>query len=100
MPTLPKPNENNEPRPEQAGRPDDEPRSLDRSTVSALKRSEAEPQISGIEQPRARFADPFERWGLLPMHAREIFRNQGGPDLPPEYRDWIDQYYRRLNARR
>jgi hypothetical protein len=34
------------------------------------------------------------------MHAREVFRNDGGGDVPPYYRDWIDQYYRRLNAQR
>jgi len=37
------------------------------------------------------------RWGDLPVHVRELFRAQGGADLPPHYRDWIDAYYRRLN---
>ena len=40
-----------------------------------------------------------ERWGELPPRVREIFRSQGGGDLPTQYRDWIDSYYRRLNKR-
>jgi hypothetical protein len=40
------------------------------------------------------------RWGDLPVHVRELFRAQGGADLPPHYRDWIDAYYRRLNRDR
>ena len=26
-----------------------------------------------------------------------MFRNKGSDDLPVQYRDWIDAYYRRLN---
>jgi hypothetical protein len=33
----------------------------------------------------------------LPVHARDVFRTQGGRDLPPRYRDAIDGYYRRLS---
>lgn len=40
-----------------------------------------------------------ERWGELPPRVREVFRSQGGGDLPTQYRDWIDSYYRRLNQR-
>jgi hypothetical protein len=40
-----------------------------------------------------------DRWGDLPVHVRELFRAQGGGDLPPRYRDWIDSYYRRSNQR-
>jgi hypothetical protein len=43
--------------------------------------------------------DERERWGDLPIQVREVFRNEGGADLPPQYRDWIDAYYRRLNQR-
>lgn len=39
-----------------------------------------------------------DRWGDLPVHVRELFRAQGGGDLPPRYRDWIDAYYKRLNG--
>jgi len=44
--------------------------------------------------------DDAGEWGFLPERMQERFRNQGGDDLPPRYRDWIDAYYRRLNARR
>jgi hypothetical protein len=40
-----------------------------------------------------------DRWGDLPEHAREVFRMQGGGDLPPRYREWIDAYYKRLNQK-
>lgn len=40
-----------------------------------------------------------EAWGELPIHVRDVFRAEGGPSMPPRYRDWIDAYYRRLNAR-
>ena len=40
-----------------------------------------------------------ERWGDLPTHVRDLFRTEGGGDMPPQYRDWIDAYYRRLNQR-
>ncbi len=41
--------------------------------------------------------DSPERWGDLPIHVRDLFRTEGGGDMPPRYRDWIDAYYRRLN---
>lgn len=41
--------------------------------------------------------DTRDRWGDLPVHARDVFRNEGGRDMPVQYRDWIDEYYRRLN---
>lgn len=40
--------------------------------------------------------DGNDRWGDLPVRAREVFRVEGASDLPPQYRDWIDGYYRRL----
>jgi hypothetical protein len=40
-----------------------------------------------------------ERWGDLPVHARDVFRTEGGGDMPVQYRDWIDAYYRRLNKK-
>jgi hypothetical protein len=42
---------------------------------------------------------PVEKWGELPPHVRDVFRAQGGGDLPAPYRDWIDAYYRRLSKR-
>jgi hypothetical protein len=43
--------------------------------------------------------DARDRWGDLPIQVRDVFRNEAGSDLPPQYRDWIDAYYRRLNQR-
>lgn len=40
--------------------------------------------------------DDADRWGDLPVHVRDVFRHGGSDDLPPQYRDWIDAYYRRL----
>ena len=44
-------------------------------------------------------SDTRERWGDLPQHARDVFRSEGGRDMPVQYRDWIDAYYRRLNQK-
>ena len=38
-----------------------------------------------------------DEWGMLPAKVQEIFRNEGAGDVPVQYRDWIDAYYRRLN---
>lgn len=45
-------------------------------------------------------ADDANRWGELPVRYREVFRNQGGEDLPVQYREWIDAYHRRLSKSR
>lgn len=42
-------------------------------------------------------AGGLERWGALPQHAQNVFRSEGGTELPAQYRDWIDAYHRRLN---
>jgi hypothetical protein len=47
----------------------------------------------------ANTSDTRERWGDLPQHARDVFRSEGGRDMPVQYRDWIDAYYRRLNQK-
>ena len=52
---------------------------------------------SGPSTPRGEDAN---RWGELPTRVQETFRNQGKDDLPLQYRDWIDSYYRRLNRTR
>lgn len=41
-----------------------------------------------------------DAWGELPTRVRQVFRSEGGQDLPVQYRDWIDAYYRRLNETR
>lgn len=38
-----------------------------------------------------------DEWGMLPAKVQEIFRNEGAGEVPVQYRDWIDAYYRRLN---
>jgi hypothetical protein len=51
------------------------------------------------EQGDPRSLDPnADTWGMLPAKVQEIFRNEGAEDLPVQYRDWIDAYYKRLNA--
>jgi len=40
-----------------------------------------------------------DKWGELPVYARDLFRAEGGLDLPARYREWIEAYYRRLNSR-
>lgn len=54
----------------------------------------------GSESELARTINDLDRWGDLPVHARDVFRTEGGGDMPARYRDWIDSYYRRLNERR
>src|SRR5688572_18616251 len=54
----------------------------------------------GLETGRASQDRSNERWGELPETVRDLFRTEGGGELPPEYRDWIDAYYRRLNRER
>ena len=57
-------------------------------------------QAPGSEAGNPLHAGPGgEQWGNLPIHLRELFRAEGGEQLPPRYRDWIDTYYRRLNRR-
>ncbi len=51
---------------------------------------------SGAKEQLSKMADG-ERWGDLPIQVRDVFRVEGGGDLPPRYRDWIDAYYRRMN---
>lgn len=36
------------------------------------------------------------RWGDLPVQVRELFRNPDTDRLPPRYRRWIEDYYRRV----
>lgn len=52
---------------------------------------------SGDAVQRAKDKD---KWGMLPERVRATFQNQGGEELPAQYRDWIDAYYRRLGERR
>ena len=72
--------------------PQDSPGDQDQNQAGQL------PDLEGVEKvPPGQEAD---RWGELPLRVREVFRAEGGGDLPARYRDWIDAYYRRLNRRR
>ncbi|MDP6538187.1 MAG: hypothetical protein QF903_06215 [Planctomycetota bacterium] len=86
----PQPSEQN-PQPSD-GQPDD-PRAADdpeRTNIAG-----ADPRSSATDEASAIGA--ADRWGDLPVHVRDLFRYEGGHGMPPEYRDWIDSYYRRLN---
>ncbi|MCE9595278.1 MAG: hypothetical protein K8S98_13910 [Planctomycetes bacterium] len=69
------------------------------------KDSKDESQRTGANPPNgpkgspSNPADARELWGELPEQARDVFRVQGGGDLPPRYRDFIDSYYRRMSRR-
>jgi hypothetical protein len=43
--------------------------------------------------------DSRDSWGYLPEHARDVFRTQGGGQMPARYREWIDAYYKKLNQK-
>ena len=54
------------------------------------------PRLDENGQP-VRPGNDADRWGSLPERVRQVFQNQMTDDLPLQYRDWIDSYYRRLN---
>ena len=73
----------------------EDPRSNQDSDMEGENRSAEEPgQEAGEAVPHG---DEADKWGQLPARQREIFRNQGRDELPVQYRDWIDAYYRRLS---
>jgi hypothetical protein len=89
--------------PQEEGRPKQEPpggkpESSRESDDRGVNR-EGDPQERAQEEPPD-VAPDADRWGDLPPRVQEIFRNQGRDDLPVQYRDWIDAYYRRLNRGR
>jgi hypothetical protein len=63
---------------------------------------ENRPSPPRVDEPGQPFApgQDSERWGNLPQRVRQVFQNQIRDDLPIQYRDWIDSYYRRLNKGR
>lgn len=69
-------------------REDDDPRNIEGDG----------PRPDETDAPPSR-GDLSERWGELPVHVRDVFRTEGGEDMPAEYRDWIDAYYKKLNER-
>jgi len=68
------------------------------STQPGQLRPGETPPASATESVRVG-ASGQERWGELPETTREVFRMQGGGDMPPRYREWIDAYYKRLNQK-
>ncbi len=57
------------------------------------------PRVDANGNPIEPGADA-DRWGTLPERVQQVFQNQITDDLPLQYRDWIDSYYRRLNRSR
>jgi hypothetical protein len=99
-PEAPKPSQGDEPKPGESkpkpqGEKRDEraPNPPSGTNLPAAPRTDA----SGNAIPAGQDA---ERWGTLPERVRLVFQNQITDDLPLQYRDWIDSYYRRLNRSR
>ena len=61
------------------------------------KKGDPKQDAGGQQEPRT---DDADRWGELPQRVRDTFRTQGRDELPAQYRDWIDAYYKRLNRTR
>jgi len=77
----------------------DDPKSPESDQPSDEKGGEnipSGPPQDGSTGPSQRAIDA-DKWGFLPERQRKTFRNQGRDDLPVQYRQWIDAYYRRLN---
>lgn len=89
----PKP-EGQEPQSAQSG----QPKSPREANTEPHQRPAGAPPGLATEKLNAEQAT--ERWGDLPQHVRDLFRTEGGGDMPLQYRDWIDSYYRRLNQKR
>jgi len=71
----------------------------DQASSAAARNSPARPPAGSATGDPQSGASPVDRWGELPLHARDVFRAQGGGDMPAQYRDWIDAYYRRMAKR-
>ena len=92
-----------QPKPEDGQKPDGEqPKPSDGRPDSPHASNDVGQNDPGVAPDSATGAAPAnpsgtDVWGNLPARKREIFRVKGGDDMPSEYRDWIDAYYRRLN---
>lgn len=84
-------------------KPDDKPGGQDPNNPEGDPKSDGENRESGAgkEGATASGANPSSEdgWGNLPSHVRDTFSSEGRTELPLRYRDWIDQYYRKLNKR-
>ena len=103
-PEGPEPGEKPGEKPEKPGQPEDQ-QAAAQETPTSPRDSLDDPQNQAAQDPQAgESGSPSgpqgnERWGDLPIHVRDLFRTEGGGEMPPQYRDWIDAYYRRLNQR-
>lgn len=91
-----------EPGGERPGEPQDRPGGEPRDP----RAGEGDGEDRDGDDPRAGATDPArppgdadETWGNLPRHVQDAFRSEGRSELPARYRDWIDDYYRKLNRR-
>ncbi len=66
---------------------------------TAAKNNPANPPGASATDTPHPGASAVDKWGDLPVHVRDVFRAQGGGDMPAQYRDWIDAYYRRMAKR-
>lgn len=51
----------------------------------------------GSERGPGSGAGQIAPWGELPPRVQEIFSNQNAEEVPLQYREWIDSYYRRVS---
>lgn len=109
-PSMPQPN-GKEPKPRPNGekpgqdpkdqpKPDgNDPKSPKASNDKDPKNQRGAPPKPGDKEAGQNNPESKDRWGDLPVHARDVFRNEGGRDMPVQYREWIDAYYKRLNKK-
>jgi hypothetical protein len=88
-----------QPKPDKPEPGESDPRDPRASPNKNSKNSPGAPP-SGQPTDAASKADGKDRWGDLPVKVRDVFRTEGGSDMPVQYREWIDSYYRRLNKKR
>ncbi len=93
---------------EQRQREDKENRSLQKldpgnSKPNSGKESERKTQTTGKTKPpdsdrkKADLARQFERWGNLPKKLREQIEQGNYQMFPPQYRDLLERFYKRLS---
>ena len=84
----------------------EEPQPGDGKTPKDGQAQSGEPENRANDDPEAgesgeRSAQSLarERWGELPQNVRDVFRQEGGEELPTLYRGYIDAWYEKLNKR-
>jgi hypothetical protein len=94
---------------QQEPRPDREDRSLQqldpgnsKETTDGKDRKRPEKQQSGQTKPpdtpkeKADHPDSYERWGNLPEKLREQLQQGNFESFPPQYRELLERFYKRL----